>query len=144
MINPYLEDFLLSKNLKEEPQIKVQKEPKNKAKPKKKEKPRSDLLFSDIAKIIGTIGSIKNVIGNEITSTIKEIKQLLTEERKKFRSNVIKGATQAKRLVRQKGGLKKEQKEAKKKYLESQKEDLKKLLLKVQLHALTEINNRII
>ena len=108
----------------------------NEPKPKKNKK----LMFKELGKIIGTIGS---VLGSNVTGTTKEINKLLTKERVLFRKLIGKGSTAAKKLCVQKGSTKKEAKEVQQQYRKEQMDDMKKMLYKVQLHALKQINNSI-
>lgn len=87
--------------------------------------------------------TINDLVGG-IVGTTEEIKKELSQELAKFRNIMNKGATEVKKLAKMKGNTKIKQKEVKKIYRNAMKDDKKRLLLKVQLLALKELNNRLI
>lgn len=103
---------------------------------------RKKKLFKEIGHILGSISSVKNILGN-VEGSSKQIQKLLTKERKKFLQNVNKSGTQVKKLIEQKGGSLKQAIVEKNKHIEKEKENMRKLLLKSQLHALIELNSRL-
>ncbi len=112
---------------------------KRAGRPKKPKK----LLFKEIGKVMGSISSIKNMIGSKISESAKELQKLLAREKTIHRQIMNRGATQTKKMVLHKGGTIKDAQKQKAMYREQCNNELKKMMFKVQLMAMKEINNRL-
>ena len=96
-------------------------------------------LFKEIGDVLGCVSSIKNSVG-KVEGSFELLKKMLAKERAKANKNINKSGTQVKKMILQKGGTLRQANEEKKKHMNKSKEDLKKLIIKVQIHALKEIN----
>jgi len=99
-------------------------------------------IFKEIGNVLGSVSSVKNLVGN-IEGSVNQIQKMLANERQKFLRNIKKSGTQLKKMIEQKGGTTKQSIDEKNKFIEKEKENVKKILMKAQLYALKEINNRL-
>jgi len=100
---------------------------------KKNKRPK----FNEFKNIVGYTGSVLEK--DESNLTTMALKKILIKERRKYRQITSKRGTKVKKLVLEKGGNMKLAMQEKNKFIEKEKEDLKRMMLKLQLHALQEL-----
>lgn len=132
-INPL---FLQAGNEKQEKAEEKQEEPKVVKRIRRK---KTKLLFKDIEKIVKPIGNELGIKDDKIDNC-DNLQKMLEKERRKNNLDISRRATQVKKLSIQKGVGIKVANQEKRKFIDNEKDHIRKLLLKSQLETLISIN----